>query len=364
MLISMTFSTYVARLFIVWFASVLVVLVALIVLFDVIELLRRAANREEASFGIVLAMSALKIPNFAQKILPFATLFGTMIAFWRLNRSHELVVARAAGVSVWQFLFPVLLLSLLIGVFKVTLFNPFASAMLLRFEQLEASYIRGKSSLAAVATEGIWLRQTTELGHYVIHAPEISPRKMELRRVIVFLFEGTDKFIGRIDAPEARLDGGYWLFDDARLSSPDGPPRRIAAYRLATEITPENIYDSFASPETMSFWALPRFIEVLEKAGFSGLRHKLHWYAQLADPVLLCSMVLIAAAFSMPPARRAGTAWLVIGGIGTGFVIYFLTDVVHALGASARLPVLLAAWAPASVSMLLGVATMFHLEDG
>ena len=55
--------------------------------------------------------------------------------------------------------------------------------------------------------------------------------------------------------------------------------------------------------------------------------------------------------------------------VGPGTVIpfwytFFLTDIVHALGLSANIPILLAAWTPAGVSMLVGLAMLFHLEDG
>jgi lipopolysaccharide export system permease protein len=38
--------------------------------------------------------------------------------------------------------------------------------------------------------------------------------------------------------------------------------------------------------------------------------------------------------------------------------------VVFALGQSAAVPVLLAAWTPAGVSLLLGASMLLHLEDG
>ncbi len=114
----------------------------------------------------------------------------------------------------------------------------------------------------------------------------------------------------------------------------------------------------------MSFWDIPRFIRSLEAAGFTAHRHRLHWHALLATPVLLCAMVLIAATFSLRPARRGGTVYLAAGGIGAGFLLYFMSNVVYALGLSSGIPVVLAAWTPAGVSMLLGVSTLFHLEDG
>src|SRR3546814_12939731 len=69
------------------------------------------------------------------------------------------------------------------------------------------------------------------------------------------------------------------------------PAERRESYRLETSLTMEQIRESFASPETLSFWSLPRFIETLEAAGFSAVRHQLHWHTILATPLLLCSMV-------------------------------------------------------------------------
>jgi len=364
MKIRSTFSAYVSRQFLFWFAAVLFVLVGLIFLFDTIELLRRTATEGGASLGVVITMALFKLPHMGQKAILFAVLFGGMMAFWRLNRYYELVVARASGISAWQLLMPVVIIAALIGAVKTTLISPFSSTLLLRFERIEAKHIKRKASLAALSSEGIWLRQTTEDGHYMLHADTIRPQQMELRKVIIFFFRDNDKFVQRIDAPSAQLKRGRWELSNARITAPNAAPDLRQTHRVSTVLTRKNIQDSFAPPETMSFWALPAFIDVLDQAGFSGLRHRLYWNSQLADPLLLCAMVLLAAIFTLRPLRRGGTVRIIAGGVATGFLIYFVTDVVYALGLSARIPTLLAAWSPAVVSSLLGAALLFHVEDG
>jgi lipopolysaccharide export system permease protein len=362
--ISPVLSLYLGRQFLVWFGVVFLGLAALVLMFDLIELLRRAAPRPDATFGIAIEMALLKLSDTSQKVIPFAVLFGSLLAFWRLNRSHEFVVARAAGVSAWQFLLPALLLAIAVGGFKIMIMNPLASVLLARYDQMEARYIADRSSLLSVSSTGLWLRQADSRGQYIVHAIRVSPQEMAFSEVTVYLLEAQDRFAGRIDAPKAWLADGYWLLRDARITLPDGAPQTVAEYRLKTDLTPGTIYDSFAPPETMSFWSLPSFIHQLEEAGFSGLRHRLYWYAQLADPLLLSAMILIAATFSLRPGRRRSTGLVMTAGIGTGFLLYFLSDVVFALGLSARIPVVLAAWTPAGVTTLLGLSMLFHLEDG
>jgi len=359
-----TFAGYIGRQFLVWCANAFFALVFLIALFDTIELLRRTASDQSVSLGVVIAMALFKLPHLAEQAVPFAILFGGMMAFWRLNRHHEVVVVRATGMSAWEFLLPVLLIALGIGIVQVTIYSPFASAMLLHFERLEAQYTRGKSSLAAISGEGLWLRQSTKEGHYVLHAVGIHPQQMQLDGVLVLGLQSNDRFAYRIDADQGVLEPGAWRLVNARITGPSGPPDRRPVYRIPTDLTRENIQDSFATPETLSFWALPAFIEVLERAGFSALRHRLYFQSQIADPLLLCAMVLFAASFTLRPLRRGGTTLLIGAGVATGFIIHFASDVVYALGLSARIPVPLSAWSPAIIGCLLGSAVLFHLEDG
>lgn len=364
--LSSTLSFYIGRHFLTWFSVVFGGFVGVILMISVLELMTRAAGKPAATFAVVLNMAILKMPFLAQEAIPFAILFGGMLAFWKLNRSNELVAVRAAGVSVWQFTLPALVIAALIGIIKIGAFNPAASQMLSRYEQMESKYLSGRSSILAVSNSGVWLRQSDENGQSVIHARHAVSAKMELEDVLILIYEGADHFVRRIDAKSALLDNGYWVLSDARVTEPgnDPLPRVHATYRLQTDLTPTKILQSFASPESISFWELPRFIRTLESAGFSALAHRLHWNSLLAEPLLLCAMILIAGAFSLRHNRRSGVFIAVIGGVATGFVVYFASHLVLAVASKGAIPAALAAWAPAGATTLLGLSTLLHLEDG
>lgn len=364
MRVSSTLSFYIGRQFLLCFLGVLFGLLAFVFLFDVIELLRRAATLPDATLSTVVKLSLLKQPKLAQEIVPFVVLFAAMIAFFRLSRTHEITVVRAAGVSVWQFLLPVVADVLLIGALILSVVNPVSAVLYARYEQLEAELFRGQSSMLAVSPAGIWLRQADGATNSVVHAQHVNPSTMELQDVMIFTFQGEDKFLGRINAAYATLKTGYWLLSDANVIVPGQPADHEKEYQLPTDMTRERILDGFGSPETISFWDLPKFIQTLEAAGFSATRHRLYWNRIVAGPLLLLAMVMIAATFSLRPPRRGGGIRLMVGGIATGFVLFFLSNLVAALGQNATIPVLLAAWAPAIVSGLLGVTMLLHLEDG
>lgn len=363
--LSPTISLYMARQFLLSFLLVFLLFIGVILLIDLIELLRRTSGKDAATFSIVLNMAVLKLPLTAQKTLPFAVLFGGMLAFWRLNRSSELIALRGSGVSVWQFLTPVLVAAALLGVVKITVINPLGTAMIAHYEQLETKYIKGQSSLFATSGSGVWLRQINGHNQSVIHAARSQVKKhLTLSEVVVLFYKGADQFRARLDAKRAILEKGYWRFDDVWLTERDKPRQHMKTFRMKTSLTIDKIQDSFSSPATISFWELPRFIHALEATGFSALSHRLHWHALLAEPMLYCSMILIAAVFSLRHNRRAGILLAVAGGIGTGFVLFFVSDLILALGHTTGIPPVLAAWSPSVASALLGLAVLLHVEDG
>src|SRR6201999_1528155 len=100
---------------------------------------------------------------------------------------------------------------------------------------------------------------------------------------------------------------------------PDAAPRYQAELLFPTDLTVHRVQESFASPSSLSFWALPGFIHLLEHSGFSAIQHELAFQALLALPLLCATMALVAAGFSMRPARRGGVAQMIGRGVGTGF---------------------------------------------
>jgi lipopolysaccharide export system permease protein len=361
--LSPTLSAYVARQYAMWLLIYFFGIVCIIILVSAVDLLDRLASKD-VSLGIVVRMVFLKLPFLSQEVLPFTILFAGLSCFWRLTRTHELVVTRAAGISVWQILLPVLSVATLIGIVAVTLLNPLASVLLGRFEQMQAKYVRNQSSTLSVSSTGLWLRQADANGQSVIHARRVTHDPLVLDEVIVFQFEDQDRFVGRIDAARAELEPGRWVLYEAWRTRPGSRTEFAERIEIDSNLTRDKILESFAPPETISFWSLPQFIELLNEAGFSAVRHKLQFHRLLATPFLLIAMVLLAATFSLRPQRRGNVTLVILSGVLAGFLLYFLSNFVFALGLSSRIPVVLAAWTPAGVSMMLGVATLLHLEDG
>ena len=360
---SWTLYRYLARQFGLGVGMVYAGFLVLAFSIDVVNLIDRTGGRG-VSTGAIVGMAILQLPVLGIKMLPFAVLLGGVYCFVRLSRNQELVATRAAGVSAWDFLMPPLAVAIAVGVLVVVAVTPISSVMLNQFSALEAKYIKGQASQLSISANGLWLRQGDSDAQSVIHALTVADQGEHLDDVIMFLYGARDQVQGRIDAKSGQLTPGAWMLSDAWVSGPDGIPQHYDRYASKTTLTRDQIQESFAPPDTLSFWALPHFIQAAESAGFSAIRYRLHLYSLLTLPVLLAAMVFMAASFSLRLSRSGGLGRVVTISALSGFGVYFFTDLTRALGQTAILPAWLAATAPAAAAILIGMTLVFHQEDG
>ncbi|MFN3614474.1 MAG: LPS export ABC transporter permease LptG [Rubrimonas sp.] len=361
---------YIATRFVLTVTWTFVIVSAVIVLGNLLELIRSNEGRA-ASFAQLLTVALLQTPGIALTVTPFVLMLASLATFARLARGSELVVIRASGVSAWRIVAPAVVAAIAMGVIWTTLGNPIAAAATQRAEVLKARYTGSAERLGSLTGAAIWLRQGDGNAQTVIHARQSSERATLLRDVTIFTFERDGDLVGRIDAAEARLTPRAWVLTDAvvRDLSGDGEGFALGEVRRQTleqptDMTPDQIADSFEPPEAISFWRLPQFIANLKAAGFSAARHELYWQSQIAAPVMFAGMAMIGAAFSMRHARLGGLGLMALGAVLTGFAMYFVSDVAKAMGSSGAAPVVLAAWAPPLAAVLMAAGLLLHLEDG
>lgn len=359
-----TLAVYFALRFITSILGLFLLAAVLIFIFDALELLRRASDQDGASLARIGAISLLRVPQLMEQVLPFAVLFGAIAAFLGLSRKLELVVARAAGVSVWQFTAPALIVGIGIGIGAVLLYNPLAVALRTQSDELASGLFGREQNFLLQTTGDIWLRQDGKDGESVLHAKQILNSGERLLGVTLFTFDRQGSFVERIEASEATLGEKIWRLSDATVYSTEGDPQTYESYTVSTYLTPTEVRESIAAPESIGFWDLPRVIELSQRAGLPAYRYSLQYQTLLARPALLAAMVLIAACVSLRVSRMGGIGRLILGGILAGFVLYVLSELGKDLGGAGIVPPFIAAWAPGVFGVLMGITILLHLEDG
>ena len=364
----MILSIYIARRFFGLFLQVFFGFFALMLMIDLIDQIRRFSD-PGLTLSEALQLSLMNVPATIYQILPLIVILSAIGLFLSLARSSELVVVRASGRSGLSFVASPVVMALAIGVFAVAVLDPLVAATSRRYDVLSAGHARGGSVLS-VSESGLWLRQGNAQGQTVIAAKRANLDGTQLYDVSFLTFDPTGTPLRRIEADKATLIPGFWQLAQAKSwpLGQDNPQRDVKTLpegdALATDLTRDRIHDSFGTPSAIGFWALPAYIQGLERAGFSARSHRVWFQVELAQPLLLAAMVLIAAGFTMRPGRMAKTGTLVLLALLAGFSVFFLRNFGQILGDNGQIPVIVAAWAPPLAATFLALGLLLHLEDG
>jgi lipopolysaccharide export system permease protein len=362
-MIAGTLSRYFGRRFLSAVMAVFAGTLVLTAMIDYLELLRRSADIKEVSPLVIAQITLFRVPFITERVMPFAVLVGAMFCYLNLSRRLELVVARAAGISAWQFIAPALIVAGLIGVVLTTVYNPISASLREHSTRLEAD-LSGRDNTFRSTGRGFWLRQRSEDGQAVINAKSSRQQGIELGGVTVFRFDADGHFRDRIEAKSATLEEGHWRLEETRFYASGLAPSDRDTFLLKTPLTPVQVGESFATPETVPFWELSSYIDHAESAGLAAAGYRLQYYQLLAQPFYLAAMVLLAASVSLRFFRFGGVQKIVLGGIGAGFALYILSKVTGDLSKAGLMGPLIAAGLPPGLGGMIGLVALLYQEDG
>ena len=357
-MIGSTLGRYLSSRFLRMILAVFATIFSLVFVIDFVELLRRTGNIPGVTTTSIAFLSFLRTPSVSEQVLPFCVLFGSMAVFLNLTRKLELLVARAAGVSVWQFLAPPVAIALLLGIVSVTALNPLSAIMKQRADRIEIGLFGSSGDTA------IWVRQTGIDGESILRAQKGSDNNNSLTGVTAYLYDPNGRFEERVDASSATLADGVWRLHDASVSAAGEDAHKFDTFLIATTLKPGQVQEGSMAAEAVPFWDLPMLRDETESAGLDASGYRLQFQTLLARPLLLVAMTLIAAAFSLRFFRFGGVGKFVGGGVAAGFVLYVATKFVGDLGGSGVLSPPIAAWSPAVVASMLGALALLNQEDG
>ncbi len=365
----MTLHLYFARRFVMSFLYISAILSMLIFITDLIDQAQEN-YADSVTFGDIIRLTLLRVPQTINMILPLNMLLATVVLFLSFARSSELVVTRAAGRSALKSLMSPVAVALIIGLLVVGMFNPIVAATSKRYIQMSEGFRAGGASALSVSEEGLWLRQGTKDGQSVIRAWRSNNDGSVLYDVTFISYARDGGPIRRIEAQSAALRPDGWHLRNAKSwplkagINSEGNSSFHEALTIPSSLTLERIRDSFGNAGSISIYDLPAFIQQLEFSGFSPRRHKVWLQSELARPLFLVAMVLVASAFTMRHTRSGGTGIAVLSAVLLGFGLYFIRSFAQILGENGQLPVILSAWAPPVAAILLAMGLLLHKEDG
>ena len=228
----------------------------------------------------ILVYVGYTLPRRIHEFEPFAALIGALIALGRLAASSELVVMRAAGVSISRMAVTVLKPALLVAALGFSV-GEFVAP---HSEQLAMSYraLAQRSESAVAGRFGAWNRD----GNTFIHVDAVQ-RGGVAYGITLLNFTEDRRLDTTLMAERATHAGDHWMLERVKLTrlEPNGTVvLEETLRRWDTAITPQLLTLDVVDPETLSVMQLWPYAQYLQQQGMVFTDIKLAFWRKVLQP--------------------------------------------------------------------------------
>jgi lipopolysaccharide export system permease protein len=313
------------------------------------------SQQDEIGTGNYTAVSALiyvalTLPQASFDMLPIASLIGALLALGNLARSMELIVVRAAGVSVvriagWVFSAGLLLMlaTWTLGEYVAPPLEQYAREMK-TFQKFQDYSMAGNRAAWAKDGDTIFSvqRQSAENRYGGVYVFEFNPQRRLLS-------------VGR--ANSANIDAeNRWSLSDYRESRFEGErvvPKREASTSMNTHLSSEFLGLASVKPDAMPVGGLYSYAQHLKRNGLDASSVETAMWARIARTLAVAIIVVLAVPFAFGPMRSTGTGARTVVGIMIGVVFLLVAKLMDSSGAVFDLPPLVVGWLPTALLALV-----------
>lgn len=353
---------YLLRQFI---TTALFALGAIIIIFIVIDMMENLDDflDKNASLEIVAKYYLYFTPEIIKLMIPVAILLSALFTTGRMSSFHELTALKSSGVSLYRFMSPLLLLSLVVSIGAIY-FNGWIvpDANKKKFN-LEREYLQ--KHLDYVARDNIFIQDSHTR---IISIGYFDDVRYVATRVSVQDFSDTNFTVvaARYDAAQMRwdstskewtlLNGAHRSFNSDRETLERFASRTIGKLHF----NPEDIRKKQQKPDEMSYPDLKEFIENQQRAGQNVSRWLVDFYGKVSFPFASVIVVLFGVPFSSVK-RRSGLGVEFGIAVGICFVYMIFLKMSQAFGYNGYLDPLLTAWLANLLFLLVGVVNLLRV---
>ena len=356
-------SMYIGKRFLTNFLIVFLTLLAVIYMFDTIELIRRAGKMDtEVPMWAIFKMSWYKLPDVGQALFSFAILFAAMVTFWKLTRDSELVVARSFGLSIWQILSPVIMITIVIGLIRVGVVQHYSASMIKKYNVMQGEYLGKSRGKIRISSSGLWFKDGNDFQNWIVNADSIKGDS--LMGVKIFYFDNEHNFQTRLDSEEAVLNDGDMKLHNVWINDGESKGVFVESKVIPSKIRAKDLGEIMIEDPQVSVWNMPHYIKIVKNSGLDANRMETNFFGLLFQPILFLALVLLGTGFSLSAPRKGGAATVIGIGICIAFAVFFLNEVVIALGVGGKIATYIAPSIPALIALLIGISILIKKEDG
>lgn len=307
-------------------------------------------------YGIVQAsiFVLLQMPYQVYLFFPMASLLGCLIGLGVMANNSELVVMRAAGMSIGQITMAVLKASVIVIILVTSMGELLVPMMSQYANDYKTAAVTGGQTLRTA--HGIWVRY----GNDFISIREVLPDNI-LRGIYQFRFDTQHHLQLAREIREARFENQAWTAYGVKQTDFSKDKTEAHTYRSLiwdVPIKAQVLMISSIEPDEMTLHELNRYLREQKRSKQNAHSYKLSFLQRIIQPFTTMVMMVLAIPFIFGPLRSSTMGSKLLVGATVGFSFHILNRFFGPVSTVFQWPPELAAIGPTVVFAFIGLYLM------
>ncbi len=328
---------------------------------DFTEKIRDISNIDLAKLTV---SSLAMIPSLITQVSPFIVLLASFATIRTMVLRKEVDIFKSFGISIWQFISPIIFVSLVWSVIVITVISPFAVDMLLFKERINKNISEISQQVTTATDKYIWVIDKHGNNNNIIATKKLVTQgdKTDLYSV-AFLEINNNKFQSAVFAERALMEKSKITFFNSISKDKDSfYPNNYPELSKDSFLSSKNLTSLANNPEMIKIWNFPTVIAGLKRINFSSQSYEIYFYNLLSIPLLFITMILLSTRFSLYDIRAGKNLFAMLSCISIGFVIYFFINFSNVALITFNISPLLAVLSAKIIVLLIALNLLFIKE--
>lgn len=315
----------------------------------------------KADYGLAQAavFVCLQMPYQVYMFFPMASLLGSLIGLGMMANYSELIVMRAAGMSIAQISIAVMKAAFLLIMLVTVLGETLVPRMAFYANDYKMSKV--SSGQAMRTARGVWLRHNDSFISISNVLPDHS-----LEDVYQFQFDAEHRMKASRFIKKIIYQDDHWqafeVDETLFLDKDQTKARHVKSMSWTVKVNPKLLGISGTEPDEMTLLQLHRYIQAQKSSGLGVLNYQLAYWQRLVQPLTTLVMMLLAIPFIFGPLRSSTMGSKFLAGAIVGFGFYIVNRFFGPVSMVYQLPAQVAALGPTFIFCLLGLYLMRRVK--
>ena len=355
-------SNYKKYIYKIYFNSLLKVSLVFISITIIMNLFEEISFLKTSSNNILLPLflTILNTPSILFEIFPFIFLISSIFFFIDIIDKNELVIYKLYGLTNAKIIQIISLATFAVGIFIVIIFYNFSASLKFLYLDIKNDYAKDDKYLAAVTSNGLWIRD--EIAEFTNF---ISAEKIEnenLLNVSISQFDKNFKLKQIIISNEVNIKDKQWILKKPIISS-DNNTQKFDQINFNSNFDLERILSIFENFSSLNILELEELKKDYKLLGYNtdvidGYKHRLYSY-----PFYLTLMVCIAALLMLNIKYNKSKIFHITLGILISVVIYYINYFFKVIIETQNIPYLISIWGPQLILLMIVIINLIKINE-